>query len=636
MNNHFQKFLSQVSPFDNLSEVDLKQAAQALSISHHYKDMTLFVQGKTSLNYVYIVFQGRLEQYILEDNEKSVRSFINEKEIYGALSILFNKGISIRTVRCLEDVILYRLPKDIFLELCSKNVEFTQYFSTLFGQNIQEKPYLSLIAQSCHTQEEGLSSGFLNRSLSNISMRDVVSCPVDWTVHEAAKLMTEKKQSAIVVRDNNGNHVGLLTDHDLREKVLAGHGNVNVFVSEVMSSPLVTISSSAQIFEAILQMMQYNIKHLAITDESDKLHGMATDQDLLLAQGRSPVFLMHEVQKAETVEEMALRQKQLPNVVGVLIEEGARAEHLNRVITSFSDAILKKVIRLSLQETGPPPVKFVFMILGSEGRKEQTLKTDQDNAIIFEDVPKSEQKEVQDYFLNLGEKVCYRLDQAGYDYCEFNIMAQNPQWCQPLSQWKSYFHNWIYNASPEDLLKASIFFDFRAGYGEQDLIDKLWDELQTYLSGWVGFFRHLAENALHFKPPLDFFGNFVLKSKGKKKNVLDIKTPMRLMVDFARIYSLKNGIPYTNTLERLQEMQLRKILDLEDFEDITYAYSYMMQIRLNHQVNNLIERQIPADNDVQPKELTHVEQQALKEALKRIRMAQGMMKMELTQEIGIA
>ena len=628
-------FLSTVSPFDLLSQEDLQTAAQALSLSHHYKDMTLFVQNKTQLNSVYIVFQGQLEQYILENEHKLMHALIDERGIYGGISILFNKGISIRTVRTLEDTTLYRLQKEPFLSLCSKNVDFTKYFTDRFGQRMLQKPYVSFIAQSARCNEDDLPPGFLNRSLHGLFSTEILTCREDETVQEVARSMTRAKRSSVIVLDQSGNHSGLITDHDLRQKVVASGMPFDIQAREIMSTPLVSIPADAQVFEALLQMMQQKIKHIAVVDEASHIQGIATEQDLLMAQGHSPVFLMNEIHRAETVAMIASRYQQLPGLIKTLIDNGARAGHLNRIITAFSDVILKKILEGALKELPKPPARFAFIVFGSEGRKEQTLKTDQDNAIIFEDVPDSSLQEVQAYFLDLGSRVCSRLNDVGFALCEYEIMAQNPKWCQPLKTWKEYFQTWIRTAEPEALLQASIFFDFRIGEGDASLVDELRLSLFSSLSGWAGFFRHLAENALYFKPPLDFFGNLSVRSKGEFKNTLDIKSPMRLIVDFARLYALQNKIPQTNTLERLREMQFQNVLDKEDHDELAHAYSYMMQMRLAHQIANMTEKNIPPDNYINPKELTHIEQQALKESLKRIRMAQGKMRMEHTQDIGI-
>ncbi|MFP4212677.1 MAG: DUF294 nucleotidyltransferase-like domain-containing protein [Desulfohalobiaceae bacterium] len=634
MTSQLEEFLSQIHPFDALPEQELQKVALELSKSHHYRDMVLFVQNKTILNYVYLLLEGRLEQYIQEGDDKSLLGFLEEKSIYGGLSILFNKGVSIRTVRTLEDSTFYCLPKDRFLDLCAQYPAFTSFFTEQFSQKMLQKSYVHFIAQSART-EDPANPGFLNLTLQDIFSRDYASCQEDMSIQEAAQLMSSKKRSSAVVTDQEGKSIGLLTDHDLRRKVVAQAYSVHNPVRDVASGPLITMPAQAQIFEAILQMMKHDIKHLAVTDSSQNLLGIATEQDLILAQGRSPVYLMREIQLADSVQELRARQRQLPGLIKSLIDSGARADHLNRIITEISDVILKKIIRFALQEMDEPPVEFAFMIMGSEGRKEQTLKTDQDNAIVFRDVPQEQEQEVQKYFLQLGEKVCAWLDQAGYSYCEFEIMAQNPKWCQPLRVWKQYFHEWIHEAEPEALLHSSIFFDFRRGFGQEQIIQELRASLFQTLSGWVGFYRHFAENALHFKPPLDFFGNLVLQSKQGKKIYLDIKSPMRLIVDFARIYALQNRIETTNTMERLEEIHLHGALDKQDYDELAHAYSFLMHMRLSHQAHLLVEERQPPDNMVMPKSLTQIERQALKEAFKRIRIAQGKMRMELTQDIGI-
>jgi CBS domain-containing protein len=268
------------------------------------------------------------------------------------------------------------------------------------------------------------------------------------------------------------------------------------------------------------------------------------------------------------------------------------------------------------------------MILGSDGRFEQTLKTDQDNAIIYEDVPPDRQKAVSTYFLRFGERACTLLDQAGYTFCTGGVMAKNPSWCLSLSKWKKNFSSWIHAASPEDLLHASIFFDFRCGYGDATLIDRLRTFLFDSLGEWRGFFRYMSENALHFRPPLGFFRNFVVEPKGKHRSKFDIKSAMMPIVDFARIYALKNKIQATNTLERLYGLKLKGALSLTEYEELEKAYSFLMQQRIVRQVSAVIDENSPPDNYINPKKLTQIEQKMLKEIFKRIEDFQAKMEFD--------
>jgi len=635
MNKDKAGCLAQVEPFDLLPEQEIRKAAQALSEISYPRDRILFIQNKTILDGVHIVFRGRLEKYILAHESKSLSEVLEKQSVYGGLSILFNRSISIRTVKTLEQCTLYFLPREHFLDLCSRYPEFIQYFTAQFCRQMHKRSFMTYVTRSADVEESSGSPGFLNLSLQDIFSREFASCSEDTTIQDAARIMSEKKRSSIVVFDKQRRSVGLLTDNDLRQKVVSRNYPVQKPVIDIASRPLITQTPHAQVFEAVMQMMKHNIKHLVITDESSNVQGIATERDLLLAQGKSPVYLMREIQLAGTIHELEARCRQLPGLIKSLLDSGARAGHLNRIIAEVSDAVLNRIAGFALREVGEPPVPFVFMIMGSEGRKEQTLKTDQDNAIIYEDVDSARHEEVKDYFLQLGDIICTWLDQVGYSFCEFDVMAQNPKWCQPMSIWKKYFWEWIHNAEPEDLLHSSIFFDFRTGYGDGRLVNELRKYLFQTLGDWRGFFRHLAENALRFKPPLDIFGNLALKNAKDKKGFLDIKKPMQLLVDFARVYALRHGIAETNTLDRMERLVHLEVLDRRDYDELAHAYSFMMLVRLSHQAIMLVKEEREPDNLIMPRELTYINRQGLKEAFKRIRTAQSKMRMDLTHDIGI-
>lgn len=379
-----------------------------------------------------------------------------------------------------------------------------------------------------------------------------------------------------------------------------------------------TVSEFSLIFDALMTMMESDIRHLAVTDVDDNIVGVLTNRDLLSSQGQSPLFLIRRISEAASIEEVIECHNRLPQLTRNLISGGAKANNVTHFITTVSDGILNKIMTFTLEQLGPPPVKFVFMILGSEGRSEQTLKTDQDNAIIFEDVPEKDEAGVRAYFLKYGEVACDLLNQAGYDYCTGGVMAKNPKWCQSLSTWKSYFSGWIHAAEAEDLLQASIFFDFRGGYGEFELIDALRRHLFASLEGWVGFFRHLTENALHFKPPIGFLRNFVVESKGEHRDKFDIKSAMIPIVDFARIYALHNKVEETNTLERLAYLRRKEVLTQKEYEEIEKAYSFMLQLRFVRQITAIVDEKSKPDNYINPKDLTRIEQKMLKEIFLRV------------------
>ncbi len=365
--------------------------------------------------------------------------------------------------------------------------------------------------------------------------------------------------------------------------------------------------------------------------------GRNPDLDSRLLTELTYTVLIRSISDASNVDQVVEKHSQLPGLLFSMINSGATIRNVTWLITTFSDIVFKKVIGFAIEELGPPPTRFAFTTLGSEGRKEQTLKTDQDNAIIYNDADHPSQRsgqELKHYFLKLGKRVCALLDQVGYHFCKGEIMAGNPKWCQPLSVWKKYFFDWIHAAGPEDLLHSSIFFDLRFGGGDAQLVERLGDYLFKTLETWPGFFRHMTENAIYFKPPIGLFGRFHVASSGNHRGCLDIKHAMTAMVDYARIYALKSGIRETNTQERFHQLYLKQVLDPEAYREIEQAFNFIMQIRITHQINAIIVKGIMPDNYINPKKLSAIEQKMLKLSFRRIESMQKQICLDFTGASG--
>jgi len=621
-------FLHELAPFSFLPQADLEKMAAAVSIINYPNGTILFAQGRSKIDYLYIIQKGAAERYFEENDGKTLRGMLGEGDMYGGISMLINDGIAIRTLRVSEDSYFYILPKEMFLEACQKHGAFSDFFTDTFGKRMLDRSYAEIVAHNRRPSEQ--ATEFFNRQVESIYNKDLVFCDQNMPIQAAASVMSEHNTSSIFVREPKGQFVGVVTDNDLRKKVTATGYDILKPVSDIMSSPLSKISEKALLFEALMEMMQKNIKHLAVTDKDGRVIGVITNRDLLRAQGQAPLFIIREIIQARFINQIVQVRQQVPRLIETLINTGSKAHNVTGLLTTISDTILEKIIGFALDEFGPPPVKFVFMILGSEGRKEQTLKTDQDNAIIFEDVPSDSLKKVNQYFLKFSERVCNWLDETGYALCKGGIMAKNANWCQPLSTWKSYFRRWIHTAEPEALLQASIFFDFRSGYGEEELITDLRQYLFKELGGWPGFFRHMAENAMYFTPPIGFFRNFVVESEGEHRDAFDIKAAMQPIVDYARIYALNHRIDETNTHERLNQLLVLKKISAEEHNELETAYSYMMQQRLARQVEAMVEENVAPNNYINPKKLSRIEQTMLKEIFKRVEKFQGKLSFDFT------
>jgi CBS domain-containing protein len=628
---HAKILLSGIAPFSFLHEDTLEQACESLSTASYTKGTVLFIQGQTPVEHLHILQRGSVEKYYEQNGRKTLSEVSSEGDMFGGISMLLYSGLAVRTLEVNEDASFYLLPRKVFLQICEKHEAFRDFFTDTFGKRMLNRSYAAIIARTSIPPQESLQ--LFNQPVHQIYNRATVFGTPEMTIQQVAERMRQENSSYLIVPPAEPQAAGIITESDLTRKVIATGFDITRPAVEVMSVPLQTVGEDAIVFEALMQMMQHNVKHLAVTDGANRIIGVLSNRELISAQGQSPLFLLRRISRAESLDEIMAQHHRLPGIVKGLISSGATARNINRVITTVSDVILKKIMEMVMKEMAPPPTSFSFMIMGSEGRGEQTLKTDQDNAIVFEDVSEAELPEVSSYFLELGQRACKLLDQAGYEFCQGDIMAQNPNWCQPLSVWMKYFLQWIHAAEGEDLLQASIFFDFRHGYGDIQLVESLRDHLHGAIGRWTGFLRYMTENALHFKPPLGFFRNFVVESKGKHRDALDIKSAMTPIVDFARIYALKNGIHATNTFERLHQLYIDHVLSKEEYEEIEKAYSFLMQLRFVRQVTASMEQKLPPDNFINPKRLTRIEQTMLKEIFKRIEKFQAKMNFEF---IGIA
>ena len=620
-------FLSGIVPFSLLPENVLKDISREFSIVHYSSGTRLFYQGKSRVEYLYIVQEGAVERYYGEGENKTLRGVLGEGDIYGGISMLVNNGIAVRSIRILENTYFYILPKTVFLKLCDEQKVFAEYFTGTFGKSMMDKSYASIIKNEAGGIDS--STQFFNLQVENIYHDNILSCSEDTSIQQAASLMSDRKCSSIFIKNLGGDYTGVVTDTDLRSKVIAKGHDISAPIANIMSSPLHSVQIDSMVSEALLEMMDTNLKHLAVRDRQSNVVGIVTNRDLLTAQEQSPFFLIRELSAASGMDEIVDMQKRTPRLIQNMLNSGAKARTITRLISSISDAILDKLVGFALDELGPAPSEFVFLIVGSEGRNEQTLKTDQDNAIIYADVAKAESSDAKAYFLKFGERVCTWLDQAGYDFCKGDVMAKNPKWCQPLSLWKRYFYSWIRVSTPKDLMQSNIFFDLRGGCGNIELVDELRLFLFESLEGWTRFFRDLTVNALGFKPPLGFYRNFVVESKGEHRHKLDIKKSMTPIVDIARIYALNNNISETNTQERLYRLYLEKVFDEETYNDLDHAYSYLMHHRLSCQIKNIVEGEKP-DNYIDPTKLSRMDQTMLKEIFKRIERMQTKLSLDFT------
>ena len=616
-------------PFAALTSDEERRLVDNLAFITIAKGHVIYTQEISRVTQIYIIVWGRLSYRFTRGTATLLSGTLSTNDIFGGLSVLFNDHMAIHTLVALEECRCLVLDKDLFTDLCRCNPDFFDYFALRLGRAMKDKTFADVLAR--RKLDRSLNLPFFNQPVSAIFRANIATCAEDATIREAARKMTRQKANAILVKSKSKQIKGIVSDSDLRSRVVAKNLPLSTPVSDIFSAPLITISSDAQVFEAFLTMVSKDKRHLAVTGNAGDISGIISEKDLIDAQSRSTFLLIKSVRAAKGMKDLDNIHARLEQMLLDPIGNGANADYITRLITTFSDAIIDRVITFALERSGPPPCRFVFLTMGSEGRGEQTLISDQDNAIVFEDMEdEGEAKAAKAFFDTLSKRICSMLDRAGYRFCDGNNMAQNPDWCQPLGVWKSYFKRWIRAASPEDLLHSSIFFDFRPTWGQISLAEELKSFLLAAIGGWSGFLRNMTENAIYFKPPLGLFGKFMVETKGEYKDALDIKLSMLPIVDFSRIYALQNGIPQTNTLTRLFRLYPRHALTSREYTDIVQAYNFLMGLRFRRQITAVIDEEATPDNYIYPGNLSSLDQMMLKETFRLIEKLQQKLNIEFT------
>jgi PAS domain S-box-containing protein len=444
-------------------------------------------------------------------------------------------------------------------------------------------------------------------------------CNMGESVSVAAKLMVSARADVLLVTDNNEEIVGLLTHSDISRRVIAVGQDDKMQIGKIMSSPIISVSDEDMVMDAFTLMMQHNVSYIVVLP---KIRGRASYISLLrLSELRkdTPEFLINAIQKAASVYEINEAMNRLPRLINTLIETGTGVATTGKLISKVSDTITEKLINEAIDEVGQPPVPFVFLALGSEGRREQTLATDQDNAIVYQNKNSSDEIQIKDYFLLLGSKVCNSLNKAGYPLCKGGVMAMNKEWCMSIEEWKNAISGWIENPNPEQILKISIFFDFRPVFGDFDLANNLQQFCQKSLKDKNVFLYNLAQSTISLK--------IHAIESSKHAEAYDIKLPILAITSITRLWALKYGIGERNTLERLFALHSADAISEVVREDFEQACRFLMSLRIKNQLKQ-IEANSDINNIINPKNLSDIERIMLKKVVATISDHQARLSME--------
>jgi len=434
--------------------------------------------------------------------------------------------------------------------------------------------------------------------------------------------MSARAAGSIVVVGERGEPLGIVTDRDLRNRVVAAGAAADLPAAQIMSAPLVSVPADTPAFEALFEMTRRSVHHLGVL-EGERLVAVVSSHDMVIADGAHPLALARAIEAAESLEGLAASAPRVIAVVRWLVDSGASASEIGRLVSEINDRLVTRALALveralEAEGHGGPPVPYSWLVAGSEGRREQTLKTDQDNALVYADSPDGAEASASSYFALLADRMGSALVRLGFPACPGDFMASNPRWRQSERVWREYFLSWMENPQPEPIVRASLFFDFRPVARDPEPGRALWAWVCERAPGSTLFLRYLAQDAVSRRSALGWFGRFRVEHSGSRQGRIDLKASALFPLTQAlRVCALSLGLRVTHTLDRLAGAEGAGLLRRQDAADVREAYDTVSRLRLAHQLRCLDERKEP-DNLLDPLRLGRGDRLLLKDALRTI------------------
>ncbi len=599
-------FLRQYPPFDSLEDDALNELAQQVEISYVRANRMVLQYGEEMTD-LYVIRSGAVETH---RRNGELFNRLSEGDIFGQMGLLMKRRVRF-PARTMEDTLLYCIPADLFDHYCNRFERFAEFF---------EVDGSDLLRKTLATQAD--NNDLTTVRVRSIPLRDPVCVNEDTPAHQIATHMDEERVSSVLVLSQQG-VIGIITDQDLRSRLLAQRLPDTTPAHQIMSHEMAMIEDSEYLFEALLIMLRLNLHHLPVTRKGQPA-GVMSMSDILRHESQSSLLMVRGIHWQTNVDELARFTRQLPSVFVRMVNEDANSHMIGSAMSVIGRTIKQRLLELAEEKYGPPPVPYCFLALGSMARDEQLIVTDQDNALILHDDyhPPAH----QGYFEKLARFVSDGLNACGYRYCSGNIMASNPEWRLTRQQWRDRFSDWIDHPTPQSLLNSNIFFDLDGVHGETQWADELVDFVTQHATNNTRFLAHMARNALNRTPPLGFFKGFVMEQDGKHLPSINLKRRGTApLSDLIRIHALAIGSTARNSFERLDDIAASGLLPEGNPRDLSDALEYIALVRIKHQATD-IERGDQADNNIEPELLSTFERRNLKEAFQVVDRAQGFLR----------
>ncbi|MCP1387257.1 DUF294 nucleotidyltransferase-like domain-containing protein [Corynebacterium sp. TA-R-1] len=599
-------FIARHEPFSHLPEETLKTLPPTMGITYVRRGDVVIAPGQVN-DTLYIIRSGAVD-VVGEDNLLLDR---REAGLNFGYSTLVGEPESRYTMQAVEDSVLLMLPRDAFAALLAEHPDLDRFFQTASRR----------VRAAADDVRDTSSAEVLRTPLSDlIAGRELITRPQSITISEAAQAMDQHKVTCLVLQGEG--KPGILTDRDLRSRVVAKSVDPARPVAEVMTSPVRTIATDSLVFEAMLVMSELGIHHLPVEGQGG-IVGVVTSSDILRLLQTDPIYLAADVETS-TLEELEGAYGRAAEVAVRFFERGASAAETQRLLTSIADSVARRLFVLAVEKLGPPPVPFAFVAVGSQARGEMGPASDQDNALVLSN--EYDEAAHGAYFAELSDFICQGLARAGQALCPGDMMASNPAWRMTEAQWDQTFHGWVTAPEPNALLHAQVFFDFRAilgaGDGWREMVDRVHDAALVSAQGSRRLHTHLAALATFREPPIGFFRGLVVERSGEYASTLDIKKGgTAAVVQMGRLYAITAGSGEVDTLSRIRAAAGNTV-SAKGAADLIDAYEYLANLAMRHQVAQVRAGQRP-DYHIDPKALPERDRGALRDAFGVIKSLQN-------------
>ncbi len=614
------EFLQKYPPFNQMELAHLSFLVENCQLRFYAEGEKVVCPEDGLVEFFYIVKQGTIygERRQGQDSSKETTFEITTGECFPIAALLGERATRTSHIAAVDTFCLL-LDKAAFVKIFTKSNPFRDFslrgISSLLDQANQQ-----VQSRAAETLGSQLS---LETKLAELLMREPVTCQGDLPLHKAVQLMHEQQISSVMIADEMQRLQGIFTLRDLRRVIADANADLRQPISEFMTPNPFHLSPQASAFDAALAMTERHFTHVCLVEDG-RLVGMISERDLFSLQRVDLVHLARAVRNAVSVESLAQLREDIRSLVDRMIAHGASPEQVTRLITLLNDHTVSRVIELCMEQHGDPGVEFTWLVFGSEGRKEQTLYTDQDNGILFEASSQEEANAIRQKLLPLAREINLALDDCGFTLCKGNIMAGNAELCLSREEWTRRFSKIVREATAENLLYSTIFFDLRAIWGPLEGCQILRREMLALIRSNDVFQRLLAQASLQHKPPLGgLFRDFSLDKKGAEKDTLDLKIKgLTPFVDGARVLALSHGIESSNTLERFRQLVSKGVIERLDGDAYAEAYHFIQLIRMQ-QHQQQARNELAYSNRIYPDELNHLDRRILREAFRQAQRLQA-------------